>query len=411
MTVIERLLTAIVRGRAYLPASINHLIDDVAKNPDGPAGRLASTVLGGHRASNRPAPTAAPATPIRVYIGPTNYAGQGFRWARALEASDARIGARSMAVTLPGGFNFPTDTAVPVAVYNVSRRWQRAEWDAVMRFTHVLFEAERPLFGRLLGRDVAREAEKLASSGVSIAYLGHGTDVRSPRRHRELTEWSYFSDDPAQTAVLQRDAERNLALLAATDAPTFVSTPDLLSDVPGSHWCPVVVDLEAWTPGPPPLSGPQPVVAHIPSAGATKGTHLVAPVMQELESRGRLRYDSVSGIASADMPERIGHADIVLDQFRVGSYGAAACEAMAAGRIVVGHVLPEVRATVHELTGLELPIVEATPPTLATVIDALLDNPERSRSLAAQGRAFVEQVHSGSASALALREHWIDRSG
>lgn len=410
MTAIERLLAAIVSARTRLPTSVNRLIDDVAKNPDGLAGRLASTLLGGHRAANRPAPTAAPATPIRVYIGPTNYAGQGYRWARALEASDARIGARNMAVSLPGGFSFPTDTAVPVAVYNVSRQWQRTEWDAVMRFTHVLFEAERPLFGRLLGRDVGREAEKLASSGVSIAYLGHGTDVRSPRRHRELTEWSYFSDDPVQTAVLQRDADANLALLAATGAPIFVSTPDLLSDVPGSHWCPVVVDLEAWTLGPTPLSGPEPVVAHIPSAGATKGTHLVSPVMQELESQGRLRYDSVSGIASADMPARIRQADIVLDQFRVGSYGAAACEAMAAGRIVVGHVLPEVRAAVHELTELELPIVEATPRTLATVIEGLLDDPVQSQSLAAQGRAFVEQVHSGSASALALRQHWIDRS-
>lgn len=411
MTAIERLLSTMVRGRSRLPASVNRLIDDVAKNPDGLAGRIASTVLGGHRASKRPAPTAAPATPVRVYIGPTNYAGQGYRWARALEDSDPRIGARSMAVTLPGGFSFPIDTAVPVAVYNVSRRWQRAELEAVTGFTHVLFEAERPLFGRLLGRDVGREAAALTAAGISIAYLGHGTDVRSPRRHLALTEWSYFADDPAQTAALQRDADANLALLAETDAPIFVSTPDLLSEVPRSHWCPVVVDREAWAPGPEPLHGPQAVVAHIPSAGATKGTHLVAPVMEHLAERGRVRYDSVSGIPSADMPARIRQADIVLDQFRVGSYGAAACEAMAAGRIVVGHVLEEVRATILARTGLELPIVEATPRTLAEVIEGLLEDPERARSIAAQGRVFVERVHSGAASALALREHWIDRSG
>ena len=314
-----------------------------------------------------------------------------------------------MAVTLPGGFSFPTDTAVPVAVHNVSLRWQQAELEAVSGFTHVLFEAERPLFGRLLGRDLGREAAALESAGVSIAYLGHGTDVRSPRRHMALTEWSYFSDDAAQTAVLQRDADANLALLAATDAPIFVSTPDLLTDVPGSHWCPVVVDLEAWAPGPPLLSRPEAVVAHIPSAGATKGTHQVSPLMEELASRGVLRYDSVSGIPSADMPARIGQADIVLDQFRVGSYGAAACEAMAAGRVVVGHVLPEVRVTIRERTGLELPIVEATPRTLVEVVAGLLEDRERARSIGALGRAFVEQVHSGAASALALREHWIDR--
>ncbi len=109
------------------------------------------------------------------------------------------------------------------------------------------------------------------------------------------------------------------------------------------------------------------------------------------------------------MPARIGQADIVLDQFRVGSYGAAACEAMAAGRVVVGHVLPEVRVTIRERTGLELPIVEATPRTLVEVVAGLLEDRERARSIGALGRAFVEQVHSGAASALALREHWIDR--
>lgn len=409
MTAVERLISMIVRARTSLPSPVNRLIDDVAKNPDGLAGRLASTLLGGRRARNRPEPTAAPPTPVRVYIGPTNYAGQGYRWARALEASDPAIGARNMAVTLPGGFSFPADTAVPVAVYNASGAWQRAERDAVRRFTHVLFEAERPLFGRLLQRDVAREAADLQATGVSVAYLAHGTDVRSPRRHMALTEWSYFSDDAAQTAILQRDADDNLALLAATNAPIFVSTPDLLSDVPGSQWCPVVVDLSAWTRGPVPLAGETPVVAHIPSSGSTKGTHLVDPVMRGLEGEGLLRYQALTGVPSAEMPRRITGVDIVLDQFRVGSYGAAACEAMATGRIVVGHVSPDVRAAVHELTGLDLPIVEATPRTLRSVIEGIIADPEPAQSVAAQGPAFVERVHSGARSALVLREHWIDR--
>ncbi len=38
------------------------------------------------------------------------------------------------------------------------------------------------------------------------------------------------------------------------------------------------------------------------------------------------------------MPEVYGGADIVLDQFPLGTYGVAACEALVAGRLVVSHV-------------------------------------------------------------------------
>ncbi|MEK8228012.1 hypothetical protein NKG05_20855 [Oerskovia sp. M15] len=64
---------------------------------------------------------------------------------------------------MPGGFSFAADTEVPVVVYNRSQEWQEREFVAVSQFTHVLFEAERPIFGRLFSRDVSAEAEQLAS--------------------------------------------------------------------------------------------------------------------------------------------------------------------------------------------------------------------------------------------------------
>ncbi len=95
-----------------------------------------------------------------------------------------------------------------------------------------------------------------------------------------------------------------------------------------------------------------------------KGTQLIAPVLERLAERGTIDFRYVEGVAAADMPALYGEADIVLDQFRIGSYGVAACEAMAAGRVVVGHVSPAVRSHVLRATGLELPIVEATPDSL-----------------------------------------------
>jgi hypothetical protein len=425
---VERIASGLVARRDRLPKVLTGLIDEVAKNPDGRAARLAARLLGGADRSRIPPPTTPPGTPIRVYIGPTNYAGQGFRWARALEAADDRIGARNMAIELPGGFAFPADTLVPIAVQTASPSWQAAEFEAVRGFTHVLFEAERPLFGPLFSRDVAREIAELERSGISCAFLCHGTDIRSPRAHRLLDPLSPYFDDP-QAGLLQSDADANLALLRSHTLPVFVSTPDLLIDVPEASWCPVVVDVDAWAGGREVLGGEMPgrempgrempgremsgravpVVVHLPSMGPTKGTHLIEPVLRRLDAQGVIEYRGMTGIPADRMPSVIGDADIVLDQFRIGSYGVAAVEAMAAGRIVVGHVLPTVRESVRELTGRELPVVEADPTTLERVLLDLIANPDRSRATALEGVDFVHDVHSGARSAAVLRERWISR--
>jgi hypothetical protein len=125
---------------------------------------------------------------------------------------------------------------------------------------------------------------------------------------------------------------------------------------------------------------------------------------------GDVEYSLVSGVSSERMPGVIADADIVLDQFRLGSYGVAACEAMAAGRLVVGHVRPAVRVRIQAETGLPLPIVEATPDTLHDVIRDLLRDRDHARELAAAGPPFVAAVHSGARSAAVLIDGWIDPS-
>ncbi|MFM9877855.1 MAG: hypothetical protein ACKVOG_08410 [Rhodoglobus sp.] len=397
----------LVRNRDRLPGFLDRLITSASKNPDGLAGRMASLLLGGG-SKDLPAPTTPPPTPTRIYIGPTNYAGQGYLWARALMASRESIGARNMAVELPGTFAFPADTVVPVGVYNRSKQWQERELEAVAGFTHVLVEAERPLFGTLFDRDIRREVDALEERGLSVAYLSHGTDARSPRNHAERTPWSPFADDPEETARLQADADHNIDLLITTDRPVFVSTPDLLVGVRSAAWCPVVVDPAQWAGARPLLGSARPVVAHIPSMSSMKGTHLIEPTVRALAERGTIDYRGITGVPAASMPGIIGDTDIVLDQFRLGSYGVAACEAMAAGRVVIGHVLPDVREHVRSAAGLSLPIVEATPTTLVDVIAELLGDPARMKAIGAQGVDFVASVHAGPFSAAVLISHWID---
>ena len=394
----------LMRHRSSLPGWMNRAMESVARNPDGVLGRVAARLLGGNA---EVAATTVPNTALRLYIAPTNYSGQAYAWARAVEEYDPRIGARNVAVELPGSYRFPADSTVPIATTTASAQWADAEWAAAQQFTHVLIEAERSLFGRRFDRDPAREIAALQAAGLSVAYLCHGTDIRDPAAHARRTPWSPYPDDP-RTAALQADAERNLALLRAVPLPTFVSTPDLLDDVPDAIWCPVVIDVARFAAERPVFSDGLPTLMHASSSAVQKGSHLIEPALAPLLASGRAAYRLVTGASSVEMPGLYASTDIVLDQFRLGSYGVAACEAMAAGRVVVGHVLPNVRQRVLERTGLSLPIIEATPDTLGQVIAGILDHPEEAQRIAARGPAFVSAVHSGSASARVLVGEWIE---
>lgn len=395
----------LMRHRSSLPGWANDAMASVARNPDGLLGRLAGRML---RTADA-APTEVPATPLRLYIAPTNYSGQGFAWARAVERADPEIGARNMAIVLPGSFGFAADTPVPIATVNASDSWADAEWLAASTFTHVLIEAERPMFGRRFGRDLRAEIAALEESGVSVAYLSHGTDIRDPDAHAARTPWSPYPEDP-RTDLLRADAAANLSLLSELRRPTFVSTPDLIDDLPWATWCPVVIDPGVFRTEIAPFGRGPVRIVHVSSSPVQKGSHLIEPALAPLIDAGLVTYRLITGAPAADMPRIFAEADIVIDQFRLGSYGVAACEAMAAGRVVVGHVLPEVRARVAAASGAELPIVEAMPDSLEEVIRGLVEDLDAARGAAASGPSFVARVHDGRASAQALIDGWIRAS-
>lgn len=394
-------------NRNGLPRVVNTLIDRIADSPMSPIGRLAARRLGAPAPTGSVPETKFAEAPVRVLIAPVNYSGQGLAWARALEKSDEEISARNMAIDVPGGFRFDADTVVPVGTYHNDPDWQRRQLAAARSATHVLIEAEEPPFGRLLGRSVARQAAALIDAGVNVAFLGHGTDVRLPSRHVADNPLSYYSDPSIYMPRAEQLAARNIALLVDSRRPLFVSTPDLLLDLPGATWLPVVVDRNRWSaPRRPRAIGSPLRVAHAPSVASAKGTPMIMPALEKLEAEGVITLNLLQGIPSKEMPAAFANADVLLDQFRAGSYGVAACEAMASGCVVVGQVSRQVRDAVLQETGMELPIVEATPASLEQVLRDLAAAPDLPRRQGTS-RAFANSIHDGSRSARTLIETWI----
>lgn len=387
----------IVRAGKWIAGRILRLVPE----------RIRGRVLPGQYgfvAAEIPPPPTIPDGDVRLYIAPVNYAGQGWRWARAVDAYVDGAGAVNMVARMRADFGHPADNVVPLGFYLASARWQRAQRETVATgFTHVMIEAEKQPFGAVLDESVTSQVQWLQKRGVRVIMLCHGTDIRLPSRHIALNDDSPYLDSLAGVSqVLERTARRNRTLLDKLACPVFVSTPDLLLDVPNAKWLPVVVDVDAWSTQSPPLNRPRPVVAHAPSAGSVKGSELIDPILRKLDDEGLISYRKVEGVHYELMPAIYREADIVLDQFRLGDYGVASCEAMAAGRVVIGHVSDHARSHVREVTGLPLPVVEATIDELEILIRRILADREKFVAIAAEGVDFVRKVHDGRLSAQIL---------
>jgi hypothetical protein len=386
------LLRGVLRaGLAVAPASlVNRLVDQTQRFD-----------------TEHPSPTLEMPTdrPVRLLVAPANSAGQGWAWARAAEGLDGVV-ARAMQIDMDRFQRFPADQSVRRGEYRWSTRWQRAQRGAVMSLvTHVLLESATPLYGDPHAKAVWGELSELRRAGVHVALLFHGSDIRLPSRHRARSAWSPFVPQLwDQTEVYERVAAQNAALVPRAGLPVFVSTPDLLIDLPDAEWLPVVVDPERWRAERRPLEGRErPLVVHIPSRSIVKGTDIVHPVLKRLSAEGVIDYRLVTGLSNDEMVAAYGDADIVIDQLRIGTYGVAACEAMASGRVIVSHVDADARREVRDRTGREVPIVEATGDTLEQVLRDVVTDPEAALSLAADGPGFVAALHDGRRSAEVLR--------
>lgn len=354
-------------------------------------------------ASGRVEPTwrpLTPSTPIRLGLGPANYAGQLAAIAQAVTRYREDVSAE---VTMHTGGKPPGYSADVYADTSTLHRLdvQVAHLRRILpRYTHLIADAFKPVFGTLNGNDIAGDLAALEQANIKVALLAHGSEIRSPEQHRARNPQSHFHDarDTDLLNALSRIANRNRAILASTDLPVFVTTPDLLDDVPQATWLPLVIDMDSWATATPIMERERPVVLHAPSARWAKGTDRFLPALLALENQGLITLNLVEGLPWPEMQRQVKEADIVVDQVAVGAYGAFACEAMAAGKPVIAYLTEKVT----EVVGEELPILNATGAEVATTIEHLVADRERARTIGAASAAYARAVHDGTRSARIL---------
>lgn len=334
-----------------------------------------------------------------LLVGPANFAGQGRAIAEAARSIPG-VEATSFAVDTGSVLTLPAHVQATAEEF-ADPEWTTKHQEWVLDHSHVLLEGGRQLSGPDR-RDAGQDILRLKARGVAIGMLAHGSDVRHPDRHSELFPHSPFKDmEPDFVAARQAYANRWARTFADYDH-TFVTTPDLLDDVPSARWIPSVVDTQRWAAPRTPHEGPLRVL-HTPSSARYKGTELIDPILARLEVEGLVEYVRPEQVAQQDMPAVVAGADLVLEQFTLGIYSVAAIEAMATGRAVLAHVHPRVRAHIAAVTGREVPVIEADASTLEEVLRDLIAHPETLDDAAEAGQAYALDVHDGRVTAEVLR--------
>ncbi len=267
-------------------------------------------------------------------------------------------------------------------------------------YTHLLADGFLPVFGRLNGECIGDDLPALGRAGIKVALLGHGSEIRDPGRHLATHEHSLFRDAPdGMIEALTAIASRNRHIAETSGLPVYVTTPDLLSDLPNATWAPLVINVSAWACDQPEHAATQTIMyLHAPSKRWTKGTNQILPTLAALHERGAIELRLAEGVPWNSMRQWVFDADIVVDQMGTGAYGTLAVEAMAAGKAVVAYL-----GDAFEALGFRPPIVNATLKTLQDTIERLIEERETTIHIGVESVDFVRAYHDGRRTASALR--------
>jgi hypothetical protein len=340
-----------------------------------------------------------------ILVGPTNSAGQATLWARAL----TRQGFPTQSLRIsndPSAEWFRADIEIP-----------RLEWTAVegrlnlakkiaSEYDSMLFESMRPLFSLHSKRDYAadrtfEDMRLLKKARVKSGIVFHGSDIRNTKAHARREPFSPYRNTSSELDQLQvRAAEFRKAGRKASRRriPVFVTTPDLLLDVPRAHWLPITIDvdvfLKAGLKRPTWSSEGLPRVLFQPSKGWLKSADLVSPILEKLHHEGVIDLREGQAIAHKEMPARIAEADIVIDRFD-GVAGVASVEALAAKRIVIANIAQWAYKNAEATP----PVIHATPQTLEAILRELASKRSSYHHDFDAGLEYAQKWHDGTESA------------
>ena len=346
--------------------------------------------------------------PFSTVIGPTNSAGQATLWAKAL--SKRGYLAQSLRISNdPKAEWFSADVEIPRLEWTAFEGRLALAKEIASRYDSVLLESMRPLFSLHSKRDYSAmrtfdDMKLLKSAGVRTAIVFHGSDIRDTVAHAKRETFSPYRHPSPELEQLQvRAAEFRAAGRKAfwRRIPVFVTTPDLLLDMPRARWLPVTIEVEKFANAGqmrPCWSSPgRPKVLFQPSKGWLKSADLVSPVLERLNEEGVIELLKNEPVKHEQMAAKIAQADIVIDRFD-GIAGVASIEALAAKRLVIANLAQ----WAYKRAECVPPLVHTTPDTLESVLREISTKREGFGNDFNAGLDYARKWHDGGESAVRI---------
>ena len=150
------------------------------------------------------------------------------------------------------------------------------------------------------------------------------------------------------------------------------------------------IDCAKWTP----LydtGNPVPVIVHAPNHRHVKGTDLLLAACDRLHQEGyRFELRLVEGIPRNQVMEIYRHADILVEEFRMGAHGLNGMEFLALGKTVATYLNEDHLRDPACNNG----IININPGNVDEVLKVIVSIPKLRLRLGHNGRKAAEQYHS-----------------
>ncbi len=346
-----------------------------------------------------------------ILLGATNSAGQANSWAMALRKSGRA--AQSLQIVSDENNSW----------FNADRTINRNQWkplefrkqlfkEITSQNSGLLLESLRPIFA--LNQPSLFTAEEglndlidLWRSGLKVAAVFHGSDIRDQLHHAKMDEFSPYRNpaDPAKFEAVRLRADHTRLVARRLNRhriKQFVTTPDLIHELPDATWLPAVIDIEKFKATTEIKNSTGPLkVLFLPSNGWLKSENLVLPVLNQLEKEGVIKLVAKGSVSNDQMPALIQSSDVIIDRFD-GIVGVASIEAMAAKRLVIANVAH----WIYSKAEVTPPAIHATPKTLADKLHEIAKDNFEYQLITDAGFEYVNKWHDGKESALRLN-HWL----
>lgn len=251
-------------------------------------------------------------------------------------------------------------------------------------------------WGRIIPQARRYELPLLRLAGKRIISSAYGSDVRVKKWTERLGAFNCCMHcdlvGKACTFCAEDDALTNLAYVRRWST-VMLSMMEMTEYTPGSrndiYYWPIDLDRVPYI-GVPEAANPVRIV-HAPNHRNYKGTRYLLDVVDELRREGyALDLVLVERRPNNEARQLYEEADIIAEQFLIGSIGYFAVEAMAMGKPVICYI----RKPEYMPGQGECPIVSAHPLQLKEALVRLLTDGKLRHDLGRQGRAYVEKYWS-----------------